>query len=44
MQAIKSGCSTIFDKDYLKVNYTNPHLSNRKLKKHMDTFLEKTKP
>jgi hypothetical protein len=44
LQQIKNGCSTIFDKDFMKLHYTNPHLSNGKLIEAMDEYMEITKP
>ena len=44
IKQIKNGCSTIFDKDYMKLHYTNPHLSNGNLIDAMDEYMEVTKP
>ena len=33
VQQIKNGCSTLFDKDFMRINYTNPHLTNEELKR-----------
>jgi hypothetical protein len=31
LRQIKNGCCTIFDKDYMKIKYTNPQLSNENI-------------
>ena len=44
LRQIKNGCSTLFDKEFMKLKYTNPHLTNEDILKMLRTYFESTKP
>lgn len=44
LRQIKNGCSTLFDKEFMKINYTNPHLTNNEIKQQLGTYFDTTKP
>ena len=44
LRQIKNGCSTLFDKDCMTQNYTNPHLTKDHLKKEFINYLDNAKP
>jgi hypothetical protein len=44
LRQIKNGCSTLFDKDCMKINYTNPLLTQDEVKKSLGEYFEKTRP
>jgi hypothetical protein len=44
LRQIKNGCSTLFDKEFMKIKYTNPHLTNEEVKKELMNYFDNTKP
>ena len=44
LRQVKNGCTTLFDKEFMKINYTNPNLINDSQRKAMVDYFEKTKP
>lgn len=44
LRQIKNGCSTLFDKQFMRINYTNPLLSQDEVKAHMQEYFDKTRP
>lgn len=44
LKQIKNGCSTLFDKPFMKLKYTNPHLSVGEIQKELDDYFKITKP
>ena len=43
LKMIKNGNTALFDQEVMRVNYTNPHLSNSKLKLKLSQYIQKTK-
>ena len=44
LRQIKNGCSTLFDKDFMKMNYTNPHMTNEEIRANLTDYFDTTKP
>lgn len=44
LRSVKNGCSTLFDKDFMKVNYTNPILNSEGPRTHLDNYFNESKP
>lgn len=44
LRQIKNGCSTLFDKEFMKIKYTNPHLTNEEIRQQLSEYFETTKP
>ena len=44
LRQIKNGCSTLFDKEFMTKNYTNPILTKDNLKKEFMNYVDSSKP